>query len=134
MVCERSQRLQSSKPLHPQIFSVLDAKRDKDGNLVCIKRIKRERTTDEVKIGTYLSTEPMLRDPTNHCVPIWDSFHDPILPKVEYIVMPNLRPYNDPEFHFIGEVVDFASQVLEVSALVSHEQRPNFFQGIELHA
>jgi hypothetical protein len=28
--------------------------------------------------------------------------------------MPSLRPYNDPEFCFIGEVVDFVTQLLEV--------------------
>jgi hypothetical protein len=56
----------------------------------------------------------MLRDPTNHCVPILDSFSDPVFPRVDYIVMPALRPFNDPEFCFIGEVVDFVTQLLEV--------------------
>jgi hypothetical protein len=97
---------------------VLDAKRHKDGKVVCIKRIEHimEHRTDEVKIGTFLSTEQMLRNPTNHCVPIWDSFCDPVLPNVEYIVIPVLRPYNDPPFGAIGEVVDFVTQLIEVGA------------------
>jgi hypothetical protein len=69
----------------------------------------------EVEIGRYLSSEHMLRDPTNHCVPIIDHFRDPTDPVIEYIVMPILRPFNDPAFRVIGEVVDFVSQVLEVS-------------------
>ena len=100
---------------------VLDAKRLEDNVIVCIKRISPKEITrlevarpDEVDIGKHLSTDEMLRDATNHCVPILDSFWDPALPDVEYIVMPALRPYNDPEFCFIGEVVDFVTQLLEV--------------------
>jgi hypothetical protein len=104
---------------------VLDAKRQTDGEMVCIKRIEPKiyegdsdsmvPRTHEVRIGRYLSTQQMLRHPTNHCVPILDSFLDPILPDVEYIVMPALRPFKDPEFCFVGEVVDFVTQLLEVS-------------------
>jgi hypothetical protein len=46
-------------------------------------------------------------------------FPGSILPDVEYIVMPVLRPYNDPEFSFVGEVVDFVTQVLEVRVHVA---------------
>ncbi|GLB34243.1 putative protein kinase [Lyophyllum shimeji] len=92
---------------------VLDAKRRVDGATVCIKRISPETVTDEVKIAKYLSSDEMLRDSRNHCVPIWDSFRDPTIPKVEYIVMPPLRPYEDPEFGAVGEVVDFVTQMIE---------------------
>jgi hypothetical protein len=83
------------------------------------------RSVDEVKISMYLSTEEMLRDAANHCVPILDYFRDPILPEVEYIVMPVLRAFDNPEFCFVGEVVDFVTQLLEVglcaaSGLASH--------------
>jgi hypothetical protein len=107
-----------------QPYMVLDAKRLEDGAVVCIKRIRPKNTegakiprTNEVKIGRYLSTEQMLHHPDNHCVPILDSFRDPIFPEVEYIVMPVLRRYNDPEFCFVGEVVDFVTQLLEVGIL-----------------
>lgn len=91
---------------------ILDAKQYKDGAVVCIKLI--EKKTNEVDIGRYLSSEQMLRDSRNHCVPILDSFQDPFLPEIDYIVMPVLRPYDDPEFLAVGEVVDFTTQILEV--------------------
>jgi hypothetical protein len=100
---------------------VLDARKLEDNTVVCIKRIAPKEVegleiapTDEVDIGKYLTTTEMLLDAKNHCVPILDSFLDPILPDVEYIVMPILRQYNDPEFCFVGEVVDFVTQLLEV--------------------
>jgi hypothetical protein len=112
--------------VHVQFGPVIDAKRLEDGALVCIKRIVPKDIEglelargDEVNIGRYLSTKEMLRDATNHCVPILDSFRDSILPDVEYIVMPVLRPYNDPEFSFVGEVVDFVTQVLEVRIYIA---------------
>jgi hypothetical protein len=93
----------------------------KDGSVVCIKRISPKtikgldmRNIREVKIGMYLSTEEMLRDATNHCVPILEHFRDPIYPEVEYIVMPVLRAFDNPEFCFVGEVVDFVTQLLQV--------------------
>ncbi|KAG5653367.1 hypothetical protein H0H81_000868 [Sphagnurus paluster] len=92
---------------------VLDAKRLSDGTTVCVKRIDPQEPTDEVKIAQYLSSPEMRGDPKNHCVQIWDSFRDPILPKVEYIIMPPLRRYADPEFGAVGEVVDFVTQVVE---------------------
>ncbi|KAG5642138.1 hypothetical protein DXG03_003568 [Asterophora parasitica] len=91
---------------------VLDATQLSNHVTVCIKRIDPKEITDEVKIATFLST--MVRDPRNHCVEIIESFRDPILSKVEYMVMPSLRSFNDPEFGAVGEVVDFVTQMLEV--------------------
>jgi hypothetical protein len=102
---------------------VLDAKKGENGTAVCIKRITPKihvARTEEVEIGRYLSTEHMLGDPTNHCVPILDFFPDPVDPQVEYIVMPLLRPYDDPAMGVVGEVVDFVTQILEVSAKLSY--------------
>jgi hypothetical protein len=31
-----------------------------------------------------------------------------------YLVMPLLRPFNDPEFMVMGEVVEFIQQILDV--------------------
>lgn len=96
---------------------------------MCVKRIAPKNiqgldmaSVDEAKIGRYLSTEVMLRDPANHCVPILDSFLDPVLPDVEYIVMPVLRSFDNPEFSFIGEVVEFVTQLLEVSTHFIYRQ------------
>lgn len=99
-----------------QLPMVLDAKRTNDGVFVCIKRIQQK--PQEVDIGRYLSSEEP-QNPNNHTVPIWDSFRDPISPGVEYIIMPILRPYDDPDFGAVGEVVDFITQILEVCTRIS---------------
>lgn len=91
---------------------VLDATRTKDGNIVCIKRIRKQ--PEEANIGRYLSSQQLLQNSNNHTVPIMDLFQDPELPDVDYIVMPVLRPYDDPEFGAVGEVVEFVTQILEV--------------------
>lgn len=91
---------------------LLDAKRQIDNVIVSIKRIVQK--PEEANIARFLSSEEMLQDPKNHCVPIWDYFRDPILPKVEYLVMPPLRQFNRPDFSAIGEVVHFVTQLLEV--------------------
>lgn len=91
---------------------VLDATRERDGCVICIKRVVRK--SNEVEIGRYLSSGLLAQNSNNHCVEISDFFSDPSIPEVQYIVMPALRPYNDPEFGAIGEVEDFVTQVLEV--------------------
>lgn len=91
---------------------VLDATRTRDSNVVCIKRIRKQ--PEETNIAEYLSSQQLLRNSNNHTVPIYDSFRDPELPDVEYIIMPVLRPYDDPEFGVVGEVVEFVTQILEV--------------------
>ncbi|KAG5653364.1 hypothetical protein H0H81_000865 [Sphagnurus paluster] len=71
------------------------------------------KVTHETRIAKYFSQPGILEDPRNHCVRILDSFRDPILPKVEFLVMPSLRRYADPEFGTVGEVVDFVTQLIE---------------------
>lgn len=85
---------------------------NKDGQRVCIKRIIKR--TGETAIGRHLTSQKLLQDRRNHCVPILGSFEDPSLPDTSYIVMPLLRPFDDPEFGALGEVVDFVTQLLEV--------------------
>lgn len=43
-----------------------------------------------------------------------DFFLDPLNSSQTLMVMPYLRPFDDPEFGTIGEVVDFLKQTLEV--------------------
>ncbi|RDB20135.1 hypothetical protein Hypma_012979 [Hypsizygus marmoreus] len=102
---------------------VMDATRQGDGKVVCLKR--SERKSDEVEIGRYLSSSHVSGSRRNHCVEILDFFSDPLTPNVQYIAMPVLRSFDDPEFGTIGEVVDFVTQVLEGmefmhSQLVAH--------------
>ena len=93
---------------------LLDAKDLSANRMVCIKMISEK--TDELQIGRYLTPidGDSPRDPTNHCVPMLDAFLDPAIDGVSYIVMPLLRPFDNPEFGAIGEVIDFVTQMLEV--------------------
>ena len=94
---------------------MLDAKDLMTGRVICIKRLGKK--TNELEIGRYLvpdSSSESSQDPNNHCVPILDAFKDPVHCDVSYIVMPLLRPFDDPEFGTIGEVIDFVTQLLEV--------------------
>lgn len=97
------------------MYNITDATRD-DGLRVAIKRVKRK--TDEVEIAKFLSSPTLRCHPLNHCVPILDVFHDPVNPGRTYIVMPLLRPFDDPTFAHVSEVVDFVGQTLEVGVLV----------------
>ena len=54
----------------------------------------------------------------NHCVPILAIFSDDRDPWYQYIVMPILQPFDEPNFTTFGEVVHFVSQKLEVRPLV----------------
>ena len=65
----------------------------------------------ESRIALTLSE---IDDPANHSVPILDTFVDSVDKSISYLVMPFLRPSNDPTFGVVEEVVDFADQVLEV--------------------
>lgn len=92
---------------------ILDATYRPSGDRVCIKITKR--ATREAQIASYLSSERKLLNPSNHCVPVLEVLPDPLNPLQELLVMPYyLRPFNDPEFCTIGEVVEFIRQTLEV--------------------
>ena len=72
--------------------------------------------SQEIDIARYVTS---LQDLRNHCVNALDVFPDPFDPEVTLMVMPFLRPCNDPPFGTIGEVMDFIDQTLEVSGLSS---------------
>ncbi|KAF8122885.1 kinase-like domain-containing protein [Boletus edulis] len=93
---------------------LLDATEDrKDGKDVFIKRIDSRTHPHEVKIASILGSAESHRDGRNHCVPILTVFCDDRDPWYQYIVMPVLRPFNEPNFTTFGEVIDFTSQTLE---------------------
>jgi len=56
----------------------------------------------------------MTEDSRNHVVPLYDVFVDSVQPHIQYMVMPVLRRFDDPDFVTVGEVVEFVSQALEV--------------------
>lgn len=95
----------------------MDATRVSDGKVVAIKQVSA--LSREIEIGEMLSTRESLQDPLNHCVPFLDHFSSPEEPNIVYIVMPLLRPFDNPEFYDISEILDFMSQTLEVRGRIS---------------
>ena len=61
-----------------------------------------------------LMQEDWIKDPRNHCVPIVRIFEDHNDPRVSYIVMPFLRPADDPPFETVKEIIVYVDQMLEV--------------------
>lgn len=84
-----------------------------------IKRVDSTTHPDEVKIASRLGSPGSREDPGNHCVPILAVFSDGQDPRYQYIVMPVLRPFDEPNFTSFGEVVDFVNQTLEVCPICS---------------
>ena len=92
----------------------MDATRLSDGQQVVLKAVQRDG--DEVRIIRMLTSLDALRDPTNHCVPVFDCFGDLYTPGPDFLVMPLLHSFDDPSFYNVLEVLDFVQQTLEVSA------------------
>ena len=80
--------------------------------MVCIKEVKTDGK--EHHIAQLLMQEDWINDPRNHCVPIFKIFQDHNNPQVSYIVMPFLRPADDPQFDTVKEIIDYVDQSLEV--------------------
>lgn len=64
-----------------------------------------------------LGSEELTRDKRNHCVPVIEHFQDDEDADISYIVMPFLRPIDEPPFETVDNVIDFVDQILEVSLL-----------------
>ncbi|KAJ8515361.1 hypothetical protein ONZ45_g7197 [Pleurotus djamor] len=97
-------------PFHP---SVLDARRS-DGERLMLKCIEKSLHPYEAEIGQYFSSPELLQDTNNHCVPIYEVLHPPGDEEMLVLVMPLLRPHDDPRFDTTGEVIEMLHQVFEV--------------------
>lgn len=91
---------------------MIDAIRQHDGSLVAIKETRND--TEEIGIASFLSSSTLMADPRNHLPPLLEVFRGTLDPQTSFMVMPYLRPFNDPEFGAVGEVVDFVRQSLQV--------------------
>ena len=68
---------------------------------------------EEIEIASSLCTDSLLQNPENHCVPIPDVLPDPLDESSRALmVMPYLRPFDDPDFATVGEVLDFMYQIM----------------------
>ncbi|CAA7259338.1 unnamed protein product [Cyclocybe aegerita] len=107
---------------------IVDGRRKSDGAPVVIKQVYRANT--EIDILRLFASPELSRDRANHVVQVLDILQDPFKPGMEFIVMPLLRRYDDPEFGAIGEVVDFVTQVLQGLAFIhSHNVAHNDCTG-----
>lgn len=82
---------------------------------MALKNVKKSAHPYEKEIGLYFSSHPLASDPRNHCVPIYEVLDSPLDPDIMILVMPFLRAFNDPSFRSVGEIVDFLTQIFEVS-------------------
>jgi hypothetical protein len=100
-----------------QYARLLDGTRISDGKLVQLKLIKIG-LEEEVEIGNAFSSEPLVSDPRNHCVPILEVLTLEGDPKFSLIiVMPFLRSIHSPKFETVGEAVECLRQIFDVSVL-----------------
>ncbi|EGN94300.1 hypothetical protein SERLA73DRAFT_188100 [Serpula lacrymans var. lacrymans S7.3] len=105
----------------PPLKHVMDATRMVDGLAVTLKLMRKSRHPYEIEIGRLFSTEPLASDPANHCVSIHDVLDVPDNDDQAILVMPLLRPFNDPRFDTCGEVLDFFRQLF-VGLRFIHQQ------------
>ena len=96
----------------PQSIRIIDAVRISDGKRVVLKKVRRNAR--EIGLAQSLHSEEIANDPENHCVPILEYFDDMEDRTLGFLVMPLLRNFNNPDFVFISEVVDFIRQTLTV--------------------
>ncbi|KZT29122.1 hypothetical protein NEOLEDRAFT_1107902 [Neolentinus lepideus HHB14362 ss-1] len=99
--------------IHPWRVGVLDATRISDGSLVALKQVLKSRHPYEAEIGSFFSSEALVSDPKNYCIPLLEVLQVPDDEDLTLLVMPFLREYDSPHFDTVGEVVSFFSQIFE---------------------
>jgi hypothetical protein len=106
---------------HP---SVMDAIRVSDGAPVALKRVNVKIHPHELDIARFFSTESMVKDQRNHCLPVLDVLQVPDEQDSILLVMNLVRPYHDPRFDTIGEAVECFRQLFEVRPIYDAQQSP----------
>ena len=101
----------------------MDATRRRDGKYVMLKKVK----PDEWLIAESFSSQEVARDPRNHCVPLLDVIEMPLNGQ-KLMVMPFLRPFNNPSFQTLDEFVAFFTQICEVGSFQHPSPRINLIE------
>ncbi|KAG2364053.1 hypothetical protein BDR07DRAFT_1280698 [Suillus spraguei] len=104
-LCEDSWRMPATQ--------VASATRTSDGARVVLKRIQPSIHPHEIEVGNFLASEPLKRQRENHCVEMLDVLQVPDEADETILVLPLLRPFDNPPFETIGEIIDFTLQVFE---------------------
>jgi len=89
----------------------MDATRQRDGKQVMLKRVSTAR---ELGISQLVSSPLLRHDPRNHCVPLLEVIGPPDAHDQTLVVMPLLRPFDQPRFQTFGEFVAFFTQICGV--------------------
>jgi hypothetical protein len=106
-----------------QLRAAMDATRRHDGKRIMLKKVFSEEGPHELRIAQLFSSREVARDPRNHCAPLLDVIELPNTDQ-KLMVMPFLRPFNNPRFQTFGEFVSFFMQVCEVNFLTCCRRRP----------
>lgn len=94
----------------------MDARRVSDGKFVVIKQLNQENTA-ELEIVQFLNREHLRSDVRNNAVPVLDLLYAPGTERddpVTFLVMPQLRPWDDPWLETYGEAIAFFTQMFRV--------------------
>ena len=90
----------------------MDAIRMRNNKQVMLKKVLPEEGPHELYITQLFSSSRLRDHPSNHCVPLLDLI-DLSHGDGKLMVMPFLRPFNNPRFQTYGEFVAFM-QICEV--------------------
>ena len=102
----------------------MDATRIADGEIVMMKRVVDTEHSDELGITKLFSSKPLVSDPKNHCLPLFDVLQVPDYEGMILLVMPILRSFNQPKIWTYGEAVEFFRKVIEVCPCPLHTSLP----------
>ena len=108
----------------------MDGTRRRDGKQVMLKKIYPDEGLHELIITQLFSSRQFSRDPRNHCVPLLDILEMPLNGQ-KLLVMPFLRPFNDPGFQTFGEFVAFVTQICEVGYFQQPSSRIKFDKALD---
>ncbi|KAH9045898.1 kinase-like domain-containing protein [Lactarius deliciosus] len=92
--------------------AAMDAIRIHDGKRVMLKKVLPEEGPHELEISRMFSGSGVATNSRNHCVPLLDVIKFPNSGH-QLMVMPFLRPFDNPHFQTFGEFVAFFTQVCE---------------------
>ena len=100
-----------------------NAVRIEDGMRVFFK-LCSENLDQEFRVASYFSSEPLRSDHRNHCYPLLDVLHPPLLNGQRYLllVFPLLRPIFNPDPETIEELM---SCILVLAEMCPSGEAPN---------
>jgi len=86
-----------------------------DGLAVLLKCISPSQGLHQIKVAKFFSTESVISDPRNHCIPLLDTIEVPSLQEMTILVMPFVWRSSEPSFLTVGEAIEYFRQIVEVS-------------------